>query len=443
MAFEGTPDQFPEHERSREDLLRRARELDWYHTLKLDETLTTPGIFALDDLVPFHLMPESLSGLDCLEVATGNGYWSFQMERRGARAVTATDIGDFFDTDFSVLYGQPSLCPGPSPAGAYGEAYRVAATLLNSNVDYRICSVYDLSPERVSTHDVVFCGSMLMHLFAPLLALHRMARICRNTLLLTTQVDLSLDGMSAATFQGHEISYVHFLPSPTCLVNMVRSCGYEAVLRGPTFYMPFRDGRPEVFTHMSVIGLKDAKNPAIMLPAPRLVPEAQRAAKIEILSGPAEVAPEQPFHLLLRVSNESAVAWRGDDKGLPLQLACASRFQPAGAAHDSSNPAHARTGLLDILPTGVSTLVTLRLQAPAVEGTLHLEPLVEQGGHRFDGPHATHSIAVVRGAAAHTAAAVGSGGDVPFLRPAWNAVRGLPGARAVRVAAKKVLGWKP
>ncbi len=37
-------------------------------------------------------------------------------------------------------------------------------------MDYRKCNVYELSPERVGTFDVVYCGSLLMHLFNPIQA---------------------------------------------------------------------------------------------------------------------------------------------------------------------------------------------------------------------------------------------------------------------------------
>ena len=63
MAFEGTIDRFPEHGRSRVELLERARQLSWYHTLRLDDTQTTQGIFALDEFQPYYLVPESLRGL--------------------------------------------------------------------------------------------------------------------------------------------------------------------------------------------------------------------------------------------------------------------------------------------------------------------------------------------------------------------------------------------
>src|SRR5712692_7649815 len=119
MAFEGTIDQFPEARQGRPELLARARELAWYHTLRLDETFTTRGMFALDEFLPYYMLPDSLTGLRCLEIGTGNGYWSFQMEGRGAEHVIATDIADYSQTDFSRVPGVPLFATGPAVAGAY------------------------------------------------------------------------------------------------------------------------------------------------------------------------------------------------------------------------------------------------------------------------------------------------------------------------------------
>ena len=39
-------------------------------------------------------VPADLSGLRCLDVGTMDGFWAFEMERRGAASVTAIDLDD-------------------------------------------------------------------------------------------------------------------------------------------------------------------------------------------------------------------------------------------------------------------------------------------------------------------------------------------------------------
>jgi SAM-dependent methyltransferase len=398
MAFEGTIDQFPEAQQGRPELLARARQLAWYHTLRLDETFTTAGIFALDEFLPYSLLPDSLAGLRCLEVGTGNGYWSFQMEGRGAAHVTATDIADYSHTDFShtefsTIPGQAPHA-GPAPLGAYGEPFRVAASLLDSRVEYRLCSVYDLSPATVGTHDVVFCASMLMHLFGPFLALQRIAEICRDAFLLTTETAPFLDGESLVLFKGPESSYVHFIPSPSCLVEMVRACGYERVLRGPTFMLRLRDraASPVEIPHTTLVAQKRVAGSRLSLAPHRLLDAHECRASIEVASAPRAVAPGASFDVLVRVTNRADATWHAP-VGLAPELDYEARLE---TTHQAAEWALAGSGrpFVDYLPAHLSTVARLRISAPSREGTMQIRPVVHQGRERFQGDTATCAVEV-------------------------------------------------
>jgi 2-polyprenyl-3-methyl-5-hydroxy-6-metoxy-1,4-benzoquinol methylase len=428
MAFEGRVEGFPEHGRPRDQLIDRARGLEWYHTLRLDRALTTQGLFSLDEFVPFYLLPESLEGLDCLDVGTGNGYWAFSMEQRKARSVAATDIADYFETDFSAIDGRPPLCPAPSPEGAYGEPFRLAATLLGSRVRYVLSSAYDLSREGVGSFDLVFCGSVLMHLHSPMLALRRIASVCRNALLLTTQTDLELDGGPLLRYRGHEIPYVHFVPSPTCLVRMVEACGYEKVLRGPTFHLRFRDRErnPDELVHTTVLALKSSEASCLPLPQPRLYTGEERECGIEVVSAPDRVAPGDAFDLVVRVENRSRVPWRADGRGVELTVGGDTAFSRGGSSRAGAlswrRSSVRRAGsFADYLPPGVSTLVRLRFVAPADEGSVEITPAVFQGSTRFSGCERSVRVTVAGDRAqrpASWAAATDAGDALPAgLRP--------------------------
>ena len=69
-------------------------DVPWYHTIRLPNGVTTPGLYdTLGELerVPF---PADLKGKRCLDVGTADGFWAFEMERRGAAEVVAIDIDD-------------------------------------------------------------------------------------------------------------------------------------------------------------------------------------------------------------------------------------------------------------------------------------------------------------------------------------------------------------
>src|SRR3954454_1045985 len=75
----------------------------WYHTLELGDGVVTPGMFDHRPVLHHYPIPEDLSGMRCLDVATMDGYWAFEMERRGAASVTALDLEDPNELDWPAV----------------------------------------------------------------------------------------------------------------------------------------------------------------------------------------------------------------------------------------------------------------------------------------------------------------------------------------------------
>ena len=74
-----------------DDLRRRAAAVKWYHTLDLGQGVVTQG---WED-TPIRLarldLPQSCEGLTVLDVGAWDGFFSFEVERRGAARVVAAD----------------------------------------------------------------------------------------------------------------------------------------------------------------------------------------------------------------------------------------------------------------------------------------------------------------------------------------------------------------
>lgn len=122
----------------------------WFHEIELAPGIVTPG----DDSNRLKLpildrlgLPADARGLRVLDVGCSDGYFAFEMERRGAEVVAV----DFV------------------PEEATG--FAVARRVLGSRVEYRMDSVYNLSPERYGRFDVALCLGVLYHLRQPLPAL--------------------------------------------------------------------------------------------------------------------------------------------------------------------------------------------------------------------------------------------------------------------------------
>lgn len=157
----------------------------WYHTLELAPGVVTPGHFDLREAV--HRLPwPDVRGKRCLDVATFDGFYAFELERRGAAEVVAIDLDDAIQLDWLPRELPPDLRPGDEPIG---RGFRLAHEVRGSSVQRVSCSVYDLDPEVLGTFDVVVCGALLQHLRDPFGALLAMRRVCHGELLSVELVD--------------------------------------------------------------------------------------------------------------------------------------------------------------------------------------------------------------------------------------------------------------
>src|SRR3954452_19507637 len=76
------------------ELAQRVAAREWYHVLELGPGVVTPGWYDLREVVSRVPLPASLDGARCLDIGTFDGFWAFEMERRGAAEVIGIDILD-------------------------------------------------------------------------------------------------------------------------------------------------------------------------------------------------------------------------------------------------------------------------------------------------------------------------------------------------------------
>jgi tRNA (mo5U34)-methyltransferase len=164
----------------------------WYHTVDITPTLATPGWFDLRPIVDLMPWPD-VRGKRCLDIGTFDGYLAFELERRGAAEVVAIDLEDHLLWDWPPDYPPEMQSRDPGFSGPpKGDGFRLAAELLNSKVQYRALSTYDLDPADIGTFDVVVMGSLLLHLRDPLRALEAVRRVTGGVFLSSDQIDLGL-----------------------------------------------------------------------------------------------------------------------------------------------------------------------------------------------------------------------------------------------------------
>jgi tRNA (mo5U34)-methyltransferase len=146
-----------------------------------------------------------LAGARCLDIGTADGFWAFEMERRGAADVLATDV--------------------PSP---FARAGRARFDEVESTVRYAECSVYELEGE----FDFAFMGWVLQTLDDPIRALKAVRRVARQLLLLdTVSVPLMLIPSPLARLDARRDGGEWFVFNPRGLRKALEIAGWTVVAR--------------------------------------------------------------------------------------------------------------------------------------------------------------------------------------------------------------------
>jgi tRNA (mo5U34)-methyltransferase len=221
-------------------LLEQALARDWYHTIELAPGRTTNGWFDLRPFVAHYGLPERLDGMRCLDVGTWDGFWAFEMERRGAAEVVALDLDDESDLDWP-----PRRRPAQFSSARRGDGFRLARELLGSRVERVNCSIYEARPEDLGAFDLVFCGSVLMHLRDQLLALERITALTAGTFVSAEEYDRLAQLVPVPVSRFHadrEASVVFWLPSARVWRRMLWTAGFDEVRERGRFTLRATNG---------------------------------------------------------------------------------------------------------------------------------------------------------------------------------------------------------
>jgi SAM-dependent methyltransferase len=170
------------------DLQGRVDELAWYHTFELPGGVVTPGIYdhrRAAAKVPFP----DLRGKRCLDAASSDGFWAFEMARRGAASVVSLDLADATRQDWQ---GPPSAGDRSTGSGRAAAAFALVSEATGLEVERVDGSVYDLDPAELGTFDFVFMGNVLLHLSDPARALRAVRGVTDGQLLSYEMVLLRL-----------------------------------------------------------------------------------------------------------------------------------------------------------------------------------------------------------------------------------------------------------
>lgn len=150
------------------------------------------------EMLRMHVPPD-LSGKTVLDIGAWGGFFSFEMERRGAQG-TALDYYSWV-TDFVKLHEWASL---EKQAGRIPDNYHAPADVMDpknlpgrADFDFThrtinskvrpVCSVFEeATPEVLGKHDIVLYLGVLYHVLDPFGALQKVASVCREMAIIET-----------------------------------------------------------------------------------------------------------------------------------------------------------------------------------------------------------------------------------------------------------------
>jgi tRNA (mo5U34)-methyltransferase len=196
-----------------QEKLEELARLGWYHSMELPSGRVIHGFQSIETLrkrIAQFPVPSDLRGRRALDIGAWDGWFTFELERRGARvmAVDSTPI----------------------------ERFRIARDLLGSQAEYRIDDVCRLSPASVGYFDIVMFLGVLYHLKHPMLALERVCELATDMVCVESFViDDGADPAAKPLMEFYETmelcgQFDNWVgPNTACLLAMCRSAGFARV----------------------------------------------------------------------------------------------------------------------------------------------------------------------------------------------------------------------
>jgi tRNA (mo5U34)-methyltransferase len=189
--------------------------LGWYHSIELPDGQVIPGLQTIEQLrerIARYPIPQDLTGKRVLDIGAWDGWFSFEMERRGASVVALDSTRQ--------------------------ETFFEARRLLNSKVEYVVDDICRVNPRDLGYFDIVLFFGVLYHLKHPLLALEKVCELTTDLACIESLVtdDPPSNAVPMMEFyEGTELAgqFDNWCgPNTSCLLAFCRTAGFVRVELG-------------------------------------------------------------------------------------------------------------------------------------------------------------------------------------------------------------------
>jgi len=218
----------------------------WFHSIDFGNGVKSYGYSPNEILSPQFELLDCFKGKRVLDVGMADGYYSFIVEKKGAREVVGVDIDSSEDMDIGLgesrkIYESQirKISPGgESVPNELAKNFEIAKRLFNSSVKRVGMTAYEISPEKLGMFDTVLYLGVLYHLLNPMLGLARARSVCKGEMFLQTTMDIDTSEKPIMSFTegGIDVSGPNSLdfshwwtPNLACLKAMLRTAGFSKI----------------------------------------------------------------------------------------------------------------------------------------------------------------------------------------------------------------------
>jgi SAM-dependent methyltransferase len=213
----------------------------FYHSFQFTNGCEVRGDWDVAKSIEQYQFPHDLIDKRVLDVGPGSGFFSFYFESLGAK-VTAIESHGYGDFD---VYGQFTYTGNESrPAdrvhdgksiwyGPVSGGFWKIFEAIDSMVEWRNGKIYDVCPALTGApFDLVFVGSLLLHLRDPIGALRAVRSVCGDLLVTTIPTWIEQDE-NATPMQM--LPYTHidrvswWMPNKAALRHWLLAAGFRQV----------------------------------------------------------------------------------------------------------------------------------------------------------------------------------------------------------------------
>ncbi len=134
----------------------------WYHKIPLRPGIVTPGINDPTTTLRHLDLPDDCRGMRALDIGSRDGFFAFELERRGAEVLAV----DYVPCDVT--------------------GFKTVAEILGSKATFRQDNIYNLTPDKIGTFDIVLFLGLLYHLPDPIQAINLVRALSTGRMCLET-----------------------------------------------------------------------------------------------------------------------------------------------------------------------------------------------------------------------------------------------------------------